>query len=143
MGMRQRIKGKRCYFDTNVFIYMVEGFAVFENSLKEIRESILHREAEIYTSELTLCETLVAPFRTNDLNLVNTYRQLIEHSGAFRLVPTSRETYIRASLYRAQMGLKMADAVHVATAVESGCAVLVSNDRALKLPKGMALVGLP
>ena len=142
MGIRQNLKGKRCYFDTIVFIYLLEGYAVYSSVLNEIRGAILRQEAEIFTSDLTLCEALVAPFRLNDMNLVNSYRQLIEHSGAFKLIPTSRETYIRASLYRAQMGLKMADAIHVATAVECGCAVFLSNDRALKLPKGIELVGL-
>ena len=142
MGIRQEIKGRRVYFDTNVFIYLVEGYPAFQTSLNEIREAILHQEAEIFTSELTLCEVLVIPFRLNNTEIVNIYRQLIEESGAFNLLPTKRETYIRASLIRAQMGLKMADAIHMATAVECGCEVFVSNDAGLKVPKGMALVGL-
>jgi predicted nucleic acid-binding protein len=120
----------------------VEGYAAFQTSLNEIRESILHQEAEIFTSELTLFEVFVLPFRSNNTEVVNIYRQLIEESGAFTLLPTKRETYIRASLIRAQMGLKMADAIHMATAVEYGCEVFVSNDTGLKVPKGMALVGL-
>ena len=142
MGIRQAIKAKRVYFDTNVFIYLIEGYAVFETSLNEIRDSIFHREAEIFTSELTLCEVLVSPFRSNNSELALLYRQFLEESGAFTLLPTTRETYIRASLYRAQIGLKMADAIHVATAVENGCEVFVSNDAGLKPPKGMELVGL-
>ena len=142
MGIRQAIRSKRAYFDTNVFIYLIEGYADFESSLQDIRDSILHQEAEILTSELTLCEVLVLPFRSNNSDLAHLYRQFIEQSGAFTLLPTTRETYIRASLYRAQMGLKMADAIHVATAVENSCEVFVSNDAGLKLPKGMALVGL-
>jgi predicted nucleic acid-binding protein len=142
MGIRRDIKGKRVYFDTNVFIYLVEGYAAFQTSLNEIRESTLHQEAEIFTSELTLFEVFVLPFRSNNTEVVNIYRQLIEESGAFILLPTKRETYIRASLIRAQMGLKMADAIHMATAVEYGCEVFVSNDTGLKVPKGMALVGL-
>jgi predicted nucleic acid-binding protein len=142
MGVRQEIKGKRVYFDTNVFIYLVEDYPAFQTSLNEIHDSILHQEAEIFTSELTLCEVLVMPFRLNNTEVVNIYRQLIEDSGAFNLLPTKRETYIRASLIRAQMGLKMADAIHMATAMECGCEVFVSNDTGLKVPKRMVLVGL-
>ena len=142
MGIRQAIKGKRAYFDTNVFIYLIEGYAAFEASLDEIRQSILRREAEVFTSELTLCEVLVLPFRSHNTELAHIYRQFIEESGAFTLLSTTRETYIRASLFRAQMGLKMADAIHMATAVENGCEVFVSNDSGLKTPKGMELMGL-
>jgi predicted nucleic acid-binding protein len=142
MGIRQAIKGKRVYFDTNVFIYLVEGYVDFETSLHDIRDSIHHQEAEIFTSELTLSEVLVVPFRSNNTEFVNIYRQFIEDSGAFNLIPTTREAYIRASLFRAQMRLKMADAIHVATAVECGSDIFVSNDTGLKVPKGMKLVGL-
>lgn len=142
MGIRQQLKGKRAYFDTNVFIYLIEGFAAFKTSLHEIRESILHQEAEIFTSELTLCEVLVVPFRNDKSELVLTYRQFIGESGGFQLVPTSRETYMRASLMRAKVGLKLPDAIHVASAVEAGCAIFVSNDAGLRLPIGIERASL-
>jgi uncharacterized protein len=142
VGLRDALRGKRVYFDTNIFIYLVEGYAIFDSALKDIRQSILGREAMIFTSELTLFEALVAPFRANDAKLADTYREFIEDSGAFNLVPTTREIYVRASLYRAQTGLKPADAIHIATAVQSDCDIFVSNDRALRMPKGLSLLGL-
>ena len=136
------MRGKRVYFDTNVFIYLIEGFAELRATLLDIRDSILHGEAEIVTSELTICEALVAPFRSNNSAHVAGYRRFIEESGAFELRPTSRETYVRASLYRAQMGLKTPGAIHVATALEAGCAVFVTNDRSIKAPARLRIVQL-
>ena len=81
MGLRDALRGKRVYFDSNVFIYLIEGFGELESKLLEIRDSIAFAEAEIFTSELTLCEVLVAPFRRNDSTLVALYRQFIEASG--------------------------------------------------------------
>jgi hypothetical protein len=78
----------------------VEGYAAFEVALKEIRESILNQEARIFTNELTLFEALVAPFRAGDAKRADTYRQLIEGSGASNLIPATREIYVRASLHR-------------------------------------------
>jgi predicted nucleic acid-binding protein len=142
MGLRQTLKGKRVYFDANIFIYLLEGFSNLETSLEDIRESIAHQEADIFTSELTLCEVLVPTFRAEKTKLLQLYRHFIEGSGAFSLLPTSRETYIRASLFRAQFGLKTPDAIHVASALEADCSVFLSNDKDLRLPKGMALVSL-
>ena len=142
MGIRDTIRGKRTYFDANIFIYLLEGYSAFEEALLEIRDSILNREAEIFTSDLTLCEVLVAPFRRNHTELASRYRQFIEDSGAFALLPTTRDTYIRASLYRAQLRLKIPDALHMASAVENGCSAFVTNDKALKAPKGIEVVGL-
>jgi predicted nucleic acid-binding protein len=140
VGLRQRLKGRRVYFDANVFIYLMEGYAKLEASLSAIRDSIHNREARIFTSELTLCEVLVPAFRSERTELLKLYRQFIEESGAFELVPTSRETYVRASLIRAQLGLKTPDAVHMATALEAECSVFVTNDKPLKAPKSMEII---
>ena len=135
MGLRDQLKGNRVYFDANIFIYLMEGFASLERELSDIRESILHGETYIFTSELTLCEVLVPAFRANNTGLLALYRQFIEESGAFELIPTSRDIYIHASLMRAQFGLKTPDAIHMASAVASGCTAFLSNDKLLKAPK--------
>lgn len=140
MGLRQRLEGKRVYFDANVFIYLMEGYAKLEVSLGAIRDSIHNREALIFTSELTLCEVLVPAFRSERTELLKLYRQFIEESGAFELVPTSRETYVRASLVRAQFGLKTPDAIHMASALEAECSVFITNDKPRKAPKTMEII---
>lgn len=136
------MRGKRVYFDTNVFIYLIEGFPDLNAQLLEIRDSLQNGEAEIVTSELTICEALVKPFRANDARLVAGYRQFIEASGAFELRPTGRGIYVRARLYRARFGMKTPDAIHVATAVEARCELFVTNDETLKAPKEIRIVRL-
>jgi predicted nucleic acid-binding protein len=140
VGVRDALQGKRVYFDANIFIYLMEGYAAFGPALEEIHESLSRRETEVVTSELTLFEVLIAPFRAGDAKLAHAYREFIADSGAFTLVPTTRETYVTASLYRAQIFLPPPDAIHVATAVLSGCELVVSNDRSLKTPKGLELL---
>ena len=133
------MRGKRVYFDAMVFIYLVEGFESLEKPLREIRDSLLHAEAAVTTSELALCETLVIPFRRGETALVASYRQFIEDSGAFEVRQATRETWVRASLLRARMGLKTPDALHVATAIEAGCEIFVTNDKTLRTPTGMRI----
>ena len=132
MGLRDELKGNQVYFDTNIFVYLIEGFAAFEVSLRKIRDSIYHGESRICTSELTLCEVLVPAFRTNNTELLMLYRRFIEDSGAFELIPTTREICIRASLLRAQLGLKTPDSIHVSSAIESGCTAFLTNHNLLK-----------
>ena len=142
MGLREALRGRRVYLDANVFIYLVEGSLEFEAKLAEIRQCIFHAECEFVTSELTLCEVLVRPFRQSNAALVDEFRALIERSEAFELKPTTLQTYIRASLYRAQLGLKTPDAVHMATAVESNCDVFVTNDKPMKAPQQIKMLKL-
>jgi uncharacterized protein len=140
MGLRDDLKGKRVYFDANVFIYLIEGYPTLETSLRDIRDSIFHGESNICTSELTLCEVLVPAFRANNTALLALYREFIEESGAFELIQTTRETYVRASLLRAQLGLKTPDAIHLATAIECGCKAFLSNDKQLKGTKEIEML---
>lgn len=136
------MRGKRVYFDSNVFVYLIEGYRELEEKLRDIRDSILNAEAEIVTSELTLCEVLVVPFRENNARLIAGYRQFIEQSGAFEIQPTTLETYVRASLCCAQLGFKTPDAIHMATAIETECEMFVTNDKRLKAPHGVQMVRL-
>ena len=92
MGLTDQLAGRRVYFDTNIFIYLLEGFAQAELQIQEIRAAILSGSCEVYTSELTLCELLVLPFRNKNSEMIKHYRQFLEESGAVTLVPTSRET---------------------------------------------------
>ncbi len=140
MGLRGNLKGKRVYFDANIFIYLMEGYPTLESNLHDIRDSIFHRESNICTSELTLCEVLVPAFRANNTALLALYRQFLEGSGAFELIPTTRETYVRASLLRAQLGLKTPDAIHMASAIEFECTAFLTNDKPLKAPKDMHIL---
>lgn len=142
MGLREKLRGRKVYFDANVFIYLMEGFAAFAADISDIGESLLHTEAEFFTSELTLCEVLVLPFRQNDTSLIARYRSLIEESGSFGLLPTRRETYVRASLFRGQFAMKTSDAIHMASAAEAGCQVFVTADRGIKAPRGIEVVAL-
>ena len=142
MGLRNTIKGKRVYFDANIFISLMEGFPALARSLSDIRDSIFHGQARIFTSELTLCEVLVPAFRADNTQLLMQYRRFLEESGAFELIPTTRDIYIRASLLRAQLGLKTPDAIHVSSAVTSECQVFLTHDTKLKTPKGMIVTHL-
>ncbi len=137
MGLAAQLEGKRVYFDANIFIYLVEGFTAYAQEIVDIRTALRSGACEAITSELTLFEVLVAPFKASDTKRLAVYRALIENSGAFELEPTTRSVYIRAGLYRATIGLKTADAIHVASAVEARCTAFLTNDASLRTPGDM------
>jgi predicted nucleic acid-binding protein len=140
MGVRQTIFGKRVYMDTMIFIYLMEGYSKLEAQLLEIRDSFLNKEAEFFTSDLTLCEVLVIPFKLNNEIMIAQYRNFIEQSGAIGLRSITRATYVQAAVFRAQFGLKTPDAVHVSSAVETGCNIFLTNDKPIKVPESIKIV---
>ena len=76
MGLAAQLEGKRVYFDANIFIYLVEGFAAYAQEIADIRTVLQSGACEAITSELTLCEVLVAPFKASDTKRLAVYRAL-------------------------------------------------------------------
>jgi predicted nucleic acid-binding protein len=144
-GMTERTSRSKLYFDTNIFIYAVEGTNDIADHLRTLF-GLLSRDNLAVTSELTLAEVLpkADPVRRRS------YLGLILYSGLFDLYPVTREILIETADYRRITGVggpdasnsfsrmpNLPDAIHVVTAVRAGCDGMLSFDRALKLPEGM------
>jgi predicted nucleic acid-binding protein len=140
VGLSEVLTGKRVYFDANIFIYSFEGFAGYEKQLAALARLVDDKACTVCTSEFTLCEVLTKPFRENRSDVVINYRRALEIDGIVRLVPATRATFLRAAMFRGQLGLKTPDAIHAATAVESECAAFLTNDSLLRLPAGLEKV---
>src|ERR1700761_3969267 len=127
----------RVYLDANVFIYAIEGGPAVAEPLRQLFQVFRDRRAQGVTSELTLAEVLV---RAADVQRRN-YLDLIVFSRIFELRPVSREILIETSDYRRTAGMpKLPDAIHIVTAIRSGCHKVVSADLRLKLPEGFELI---
>jgi predicted nucleic acid-binding protein len=151
--MTEGSASSKLYFDTNIFIYAVEGSDHIAGRLRALFEKLSRSVNLAVTSELTLAEVLpkADPIRRRH------YLELILHSGLFDLRSVTRGILMETADYRRIAGLsksdmpsvsmpKLPDAIHVVTAIRAGCTRMLSFDRALKLPEGMRRVtldGLP
>lgn len=133
------LHGKKVYVDTNICIYLVEWFTPLQDILTEIWYLLSHRMFQAHSSELTLWETLIQPYKTNKNHLVRHFQSFLEESGAFTLSPTLRTTYILAAELCAKTSLKMPDAIHIATALETECDIFFTNDKRIKIPEKIPL----
>jgi predicted nucleic acid-binding protein len=66
---------------------------------------------------------------------------MITPSAWLSVVPVDRAILVRAASLGPSLGLKLPDAIHVASATATDCDVFLSNDGRIKVPAGMALVG--
>ena len=142
MGLIQSLKNKRVYFDTNIIIYLIEGFPEYQKSVDEIQEVLETSQCVAITSDITICESLIKPFKDNYLEGVKIFQSFLEESGIFELIPTARSTYIKASLVSATQSLKLPDAIHVATAIQSRCDIFLTNDKSIKTPNSITKLSL-
>lgn len=115
------------YFDANAVIYSVEKHPVYWPLLQPLWLAAKGKTIEIVSSDLTLMESLIAPLKSGDTTLVNTYEQLFQQAQT-RLLPITHDILREAARLRATTKLKTPDALHLATAQQTGCVLFVTND---------------
>jgi predicted nucleic acid-binding protein len=127
--------------DTNILILAVEG-ADGDPDVVVCRKLVfdLPQDASFIVSEIVLSEILVRPMRQENVELVRFYRRLLTDLRAFRLVQVTRSILLEAARLRSISSLKLADAIHLATATRIGCRGLVTLDAALKAPGALSVL---
>ena len=99
-----------------------------------------HQEIDAFTSDLTLAEVLVKPFRENNVAWQRTYQEALQPSVNLKLLPISRAILIAAAQVRAQSLIKLPDAIHAATAQQVSCGSFLTNDPGFKVVKDLPVV---
>lgn len=124
----------RIYLDTNIFIIAFER----RDKTSDILSQLFvagdgYAEPRFVTSELTLSELLVTPYRQNDDSLIDTYEGLILTNSWLEVLPIVAPTLRYAAVLRSQYGsLKLPDAIHLSTAIGANCSHFLTDDRGIK-----------
>jgi predicted nucleic acid-binding protein len=129
------------YADTQVLIYSVEKHPVYGPLLRPLWQAVQAGTLDVVSSELALLETLVGPLKNNDAVLAATYEDLFQQPGV-RLLPMTRPILCQAAQLRATTKLRTPDVLHAATALVTGCALFLTNDRAFRAVPVLPLVVL-
>ncbi len=130
------------YFDTNIFIYAIEEVGKYENLANQFLEYLDTGVNGMITSSLTLAECLVKPKRDKDKKLEEIYMQAILFNSYIQCKPINTEILIKSSEIRAEHQIKLFDAIHIATAIQSGCSSIVTNDKQFKVIEGLEILYL-
>lgn len=133
MGPLNVPSGALVYIDANILIYSVERIQPYIQTLDAFWQDVSAGHAQVFTSELTVLETLVGPLKAGDTVLEMLFRQALFSSPDLRLAPVTLPILEHAARLRATLsGFKTPDAIHAATALETGCGLLLTNDPAFR-----------
>lgn len=127
------------YLDTNIFIFALEAEPQFGPACSKLLRAVDSGDIRAVTSELTLAEVLVKPLQIGNAELARRFSTTIAESQ-MTLRPVSRAILYRSAEIRALHGGRLADAIHLATAVETGCRLIVSEDLRMRVPPGLERV---
>ena len=118
--------------DTSVFIYYLEGIEPYYLLAEEIFNDIIDGNIKGYFSTISVTEFVTKPFADRNVTAIEHFKRFLS-SLSIRVVAVNYEIAERAGKLRSEYpSIRTPDALIVATALESGCDVLVTNDKDLK-----------
>jgi uncharacterized protein len=118
------------YWDSMVFIYLLESHPQFVSKVERILKQIESRGDTLMTSVFTIGEVLTGPRRVGAAKLVDTIKAYFD-TGRVALLPFNATTADHYSILRASLKVSQADGIHLATAALAGADAFVTNDRRL------------
>ncbi|MEE8200199.1 MAG: PIN domain-containing protein [Candidatus Acidoferrales bacterium] len=119
----------RIFWDTNLFIYLIEDYGQLSERVAALRRRMLERQDQLCTSTLTLGEVLVKPAEMGREDLQERYRQALETAAV--LVPFDREAALTYAAIRKDRTIKPADAIQLSCASAAGTDLFITNDERL------------
>ena len=141
MGLLDGLQKRRVYLDANVFIYALNGFPVYAPTLKQLFEGVESGSVSAVTSELTLAELLIIPFRHGNVEEEGRCRMILRSRPNLSLLPVTIDVLESMARLRAALpAIRTPDAIHAATAQLAKCDVLLTNDRRLKAVTDLQIV---
>jgi predicted nucleic acid-binding protein len=123
----------RLGLDTTPVLYFVEGHPEFRAVCTDVFAAVDDERIEVYTSVLTLSESLTRPLIVGDSALESAFKNLLTRTRGVYLMSVSPAIGdIVSRLCERYDGLRTADAVQIATAIASGCEAFLTGDARLK-----------
>ncbi len=130
------------YLDANGFIYSIDRIDPYRALLDILWQTVSTGQITVVISELSLLEVLVRPLKVGDATTAILFRTVLRHTPDVQMVPITQAVLEEAANLRATLGLRTPDALHLATALLNGCALLVTNDRAFRRVPDLAVTVL-
>lgn len=126
----------RVYWDTMLFIYLLEAKPDYSKKVKRIHQAMLQRGDILCTSVFTLGEVLTGLRKQKDEAGIRGVKEFML-SDEVEILQFDLEAADRYSMIRAEARVSQADGIHLATAAAAGVDLFITNDdklRKLEIP---------
>ncbi len=116
----------RMFWDTNLFIYLVEAHPKYSQRVVELRRRMLKRRDQLYTSALTLGEVLVKPVETRNEALRRSYERAM--TTGLVLISLDQDAARIYAQIRQDRSLRAPDTIQLACAAQAQVDLFITND---------------
>ena len=119
----------RIFWDTNLFIYLLEDYGQLTESVIRLAERMYQREDQLYTSTCTLGELLFRPASVGDAALCREYEEVLNRRSV--LLPFGLEAARIYPVVRKDKTIRAPDAIQLACAAQARIDLFIPNDERL------------
>ena len=119
----------RIFWDTNLFVYLIEDYKNLSERVADLRARMLERGDHLFTSTLTLGELLVKPIEQGRDDLRQAYEQALIVGAT--IVPFDHDAAVAYARLRCDRSLKPPDAIQLACASAVEVDLFITNDERL------------
>src|SRR3990172_855468 len=119
----------RVFWDTDIFIHLLEGHGALFEQVTTLRRAMLVRGDQLFTSALTLGEVLVKPLERGETALAGTYQRVITSSCV--MIDFDVRAAKRFASLRCDRTLRAPDAIQLACASVAGVDLFLTQDARL------------
>lgn len=120
----------RIFWDTNLFIYLLENNPDFVPYVENLRIRMLTRGDQLLTSTMTLGELLIKPKQAGDAERCRRYEKMILSSS--QVIPLDVAAARHYASIRCDRSIKAPDAIQLSCAASVGVDLFVTNDDRLQ-----------
>ncbi len=119
----------RIVWDTNLFIYLIEDHGELSERVAQLRNRMIERSDDLYTSALTLGEILVKPIEAGNEVLGRRYEAALRQGAA--IIPFDVEAARLYAGIRKDRTIRPPDAIQLACAAQARVDLFITNDERL------------
>lgn len=135
-----KLAGQHVYIDTNLFIYFLDQNSVYFSVASTLLEAVELGSFIAYTGDITVAETLVKPYQTDNILLVANFKAFFYADDFLSIESHDADTFNLCAQIRAKYSMKFADALHYATALKAGCKFFITNDTGIRSTDALAVI---
>ena len=121
----------RIFWDTNLFIYLIEDHGDLSERVTRLRHRMIERSDELYASALTLGEILIKPIEAGDEVLGRRYEAALRQGAA--IIPFDVDAARLYAGIRKDRTIRPPDAIQLACAAQARVDLFITNDERLSM----------
>ena len=136
------LKGQSVYIDANVFIYFLDGQEPFLSKVTPILEAVMDGSIIGFAGDAVVAEVMVHPYKFGNLATIERFKAFFTQEDFLTILSHDAGAFDLASQLTGTKGMKLVDSLHMATALQAGCAYMLTHDNGMKSVDGIRIIQL-